>query len=301
MMTAEYSRPFELQRPQSRTLDLFGDPNFKLRSAATEIDNSVKTMTDLIKSGENVNPDYIDFHKSLAENTLNQARRQGNIDWVEYYRLAIASDYIEERALAPILFQEKNLYPERKILANGICGVAVDRLQEALEDYDRADTTEALNQLYGVCQELTILAMMNRPQSPSLLAVPSSRFEDRRRKTDLYLYHMIKDRSYAIKVQVKSSLYDEMSSHNTPTHGFLIVGADLDNTRRSSQHKNDKNNHGHSFSPRTKDLPVSRALVKLHNADLLSQRETKLLESSQSKLDNIVREQRFSIRGHRIN
>lgn len=289
-MTAEFLQPFDAQRPTDRALDLIGDPNYKLRNAALQVDEAVKTITNLLKKGQGVNQDYIDYHKTLASDTLYEARRQGDIDWVEYYRLAIASDYIEERALAPILFQEKGQYPERKLLVNGICGVTVDRLQESLEDYELANTTEELNQLYGICQELTILAMMNRSQSPSLLAVPSSRFEDRRRKTDILLYHMIKDRAYTIRVQVKSSAApDEVNDNSRPTHGFVVIGAQLDNKRAVINR------------PHITDLALSRALVKLHNSSSpLTKREAKLLESSQLKLDNLVREERIKTRGLRV-
>lgn len=289
-MKAEFLQPLDAQRPTDRALDLIGDPNYKLRNAALQVDEAVKTITNLLKKGQGVNQDYIDYHKTLASDTLNETRRQGEIDWVEYYRLAIASDYIEERALAPILFQEKGQYPERKLLVNGICGITVNRLQDALADYDRANTAEEENQLYGVCQELTVLAMMNRSQSPSLLAVPSSRFEDRRRKTDIQLYHMIKDRAYTIRVQVKSSAaIDEVHDNSKPTHGFVIVGSHIDNKRIAFPRT------------RSKDLLVSRALVKLHDSNQpLTQYESNLLESSQLKLDNLVREERIKTRGLRV-
>lgn len=289
-MTAEFSEPYHFKRSFDGAFYEYGNPNYILRDTAHQIDSSIKTITDLVKRGQSVDQDYINYQKNLASNTLEKVRGNEHVDWVEYYRLAITSDYMEERVLAPIVFKDKGLYKERKELANGICGVAVERLGEALVDYDNARTTEELNQLYGICQELTVLAMMNRSQSPSMLTVPSSRFEDTRRKTDLQLYHMIKDRAYTIRVQVKSSAApDEVRDNSRPTHGFVVVGAQLDNKRAVINR------------PHITDLALSRALVKLHNSSgPLSKREEKLLESSQLKLDNLVREERIKTRGLRV-
>jgi hypothetical protein len=293
-MTAEFSEPYRFKRSFDGAFHAYENPNYVLRDSAYQIDNSVKLMTDMVRRGESVDQEYIKHQKNLAANTLESVRGNEHIDWVEYYRLAITSDYMEERILAPIVFKDKNLYIERKELANGICGVAVERLGEALIDYNNANTSEELNQLYGICQELTVLAMMNRSQSPSMLAVPSSRFEDTRRKTDLQLYHMIKDRSYSIRVQVKSSIPEALIDTIRPTHGFVVVGADINNKRQvyTSQSRDERH---------SRDLLVSRALVKLHEShEPLTKQENKILESSQKKLDNIVREERYKIRGLRV-
>lgn len=293
-MTAEFSEPYRFKRSFDGAFYEYENPNYILRDTAHQIDTSIKTMTDLVKRGQPVNQDYINYQKNLASDTLEKVRGSDHVDWVEYYRLAITSDYMEERVLAPIVFKDKGLYNERKELANGICGVAVERLGEALVDYDNAQTTEELNQLYGICQELTVLAMMNRSQSPSMLAVPSSRFEDTRRKTDLQLYHMIKDRSYSIRVQVKSSVPEALIDDIRPTHGFVVVGSDINNKRQlyPAQNRDERRSH---------DLPVSRALVKLHEShEPLSRRENQILDLSQKKLDAIVREERLKIRGLRI-
>lgn len=293
-MTAEFSGPYRYKRSFDGASYAYENPNYILRETAYQIDSSIKTMTDLVKRGQSINQDYINYQKNAASDTLEKVRGNERVDWVEYYRLAITSDYMEERVLAPIVFKEKGLYNERKELANGICGVAVERLGEALADYDNAQTTEELNQLYGICQELTVLAMMNRSQSPSMLAVPSSRFEDTRRKTDLQLYHMIKDRSYSIRVQVKSSIPEALIDNIRPTHGFVVVGTNINNKRQlyPLQNRDER---------RSRDLLVSRALVKLHESDEpLSRHENQLLESSQKKLDEIVREERIKIRGLRV-
>lgn len=293
-MTAEFSEPYRYKRSLDGAFYAFENPNYIIRDTAHQIDSSIKIMTDLVKRGQPLDQDYIDYQKNLALNTLERVRGNEHIDWVEYYRLAITSDFMEERVLAPIVFKDKGLYNERKELANGICGVAVERLGEALVDYDNAQTTEELNQLYGICQELTVLAMMNRSQSPSILAVPSSRFEDTRRKTDLQLYHMIKDRSYSIRVQVKSSIPESLIDNIRPTHGFVVVGTNINNKRQlyPAQNRDER---------RSRDLLISRALVKLHEShEPLSRRENQLLESSQKKLDEIVRQERFKIRGLRL-
>lgn len=293
-MTTEFSEPYRFKRSFDGTFYPYENPNYVLRDSAYQIDNSVKLMTDMVRRGESIDQEYINHQKNLAANTLESVRGNEHIDWVEYYRLAITSDYMEERILAPIVFKDNGLYRERKELANGICGVAVERLGEALTDYDNATTSDELNQLYGICQELTVLAMMNRSQSPSMLAVPSSRFEDTRRKTDLQLYHMIKDRSYSIRVQVKSSIPDALIDAIRPTHGFVVVGTDINNKRQVHHSQN-------SDACRSRDLLVSRALVKLHEShEPLTKRENQTLESSQKKLDAIVREERLRIRGLRV-
>lgn len=293
-MTAEFSKPYRFKRSFDGAFHAYENPNYILRDSAYQIDSAVKLMTDMVRRGESVDQEYINHQKNLAANTLEGVRGNEHIDWVEYYRLAITSDYMEERILAPIVFRDKNLYRERKELANGICGVAVERLDEALTDYDNANTSEELNQLYGICQELTVLAMMNRSQSPSMLAVPSSRFEDTRRKTDLQLYHMVKDRSYSIRVQVKSSIPEALIDTIRPTHGFVVVGTDINNKRQVYPSQS-------SDGRRSRDLLVSRALVKLHEShEPLTKRENQILESSQKKLDGIVRKERFNIRGLRI-
>jgi hypothetical protein len=189
------------------------------------------------QSSRNQMPNYSQEIAELRD-VLNNAlqthfnKKKASFPWPQYYALLNRDVFIEELTYAPLILGATNM-PEHQLqqFADGVYGLNVHLLADALSHYDTMDTYDPnRNNLRGIINELTSVALLNRDQTPGHLALPAHYMADAYRKTDTIYYHRVGNIPYATNIQVKSYLQAEQTTeHLIPPHGILIDATDMSN------------------------------------------------------------------------
>lgn len=190
----------------------------------------------VLQSRQNQIPDYSQGLAPLRHN-LDHALQKlidqpGPIVWSHYFALLNRAAFLEELAYAPLVLGSQNTPKEQlRTFTDGTYGLSAHILADALEHYDNPTTTLPQQQdLRGIINELTSVALLNRDQELGHLALPAHYKADMRKTTDTIYYHRINNRPYATNIQVKSRLRPEKTpEQQTPAHGILITAEDMGN------------------------------------------------------------------------
>ncbi len=178
-----------------------------LRLEGLKLDESIAQLQYIFgKYGEA--EDFQSLCDQLYAETAQKAKiiAQKPIEnWNDYFRLLSRMDSIDVAARAKVLFSEPKSSVERSKLADGYEGVIVDRLRLALDTYDTMEGIDS-EELTGVINEHTALALFNRAQLASRIAIPASTVDDLRHSIDIDFLRMAQSGgSYTQPVQVKTS------------------------------------------------------------------------------------------------
>lgn len=168
-----------------------------------------------------------------AQYAIDHADRSGQGSWTDYYRLVSQTAFIEQRLKAPFVFEKPQFWKERSQLVNGLYGVSAHILHEAIREYDRPSIRQVEEEeLRGVIQEQTFMALFNREQQRKRIAMPSATYADLRGKVDADVW-VLADRQtqpFYLPVQIKTTLWAD-EEYITPDHGITIISHEYDNDR----------------------------------------------------------------------
>ena len=125
--------------------------------------------------------------------------------WNDWYRLLGRACFATELVMAPKVFKSHDI-ERRAELANGTSGIATEIVERALHNYyDERATEDDRDELRGVINEYTPIALINRPQDGSSIALPGSLRADCRGKVDSVYYSTDGNgRNFRTNLQMKS-------------------------------------------------------------------------------------------------
>lgn len=135
--------------------------------------------------------------------------------WTDVMRYANSATFATERLVVPLLFGTPNTHKSRSLAANGIVGKSLDLAASVMEGIDEFNQRASqLPQSYriqreemiGSLQEITLMALINYPQSADLIALPPSALEDLTQHTDIVLYRRKRSQGYMLPISVKTSV-----------------------------------------------------------------------------------------------
>jgi hypothetical protein len=179
-------------------------------------------------------PDFTDEIISMtkqAHEAIDHTDRTGEGTWTDYYRLVSQTAFLEQRLKAPFAFDQRGHWKERAQLVNGLYGVSASIINDALLEHDAETATPGdKEQLRGVIQEQTFLALFNKEEQRKHIAVPSATCADLYYKTDADVW-ILPDRQsepYFLPIQVKSSI-QSTEQRVTPRGGITIVAHEFNN------------------------------------------------------------------------
>lgn len=180
-----------------------------------------------------------EFHEEIAtltayaQTTIAESDRTSEGLWTDYYRLISQTAFLEQRLKVPFAFEKPTYWKERERLVNGTYGMSAHMIHEAMSEYDDISTrTIHENQLRGVIQEQTFIALFNREQQRNRLAIPSATYDDLHKKIDVDVWSL-PDRHtkpLCLPVQVKSWQHNNEKCV-TPKNGIAIYADEFNNTR----------------------------------------------------------------------
>lgn len=139
--------------------------------------------------------------------SIEQTYQPGSIAYIDTFRLVGHLESLEQRIKAPYAFSDKSHYDLRQHLIEGQYGINARIIEAALHLYDSEPEDSAQqSHLRGIINEQTVITLINRSQSPSHLALPSSATDDYIYKSDVDYWRYTKhDGGQKINLQVKSS------------------------------------------------------------------------------------------------
>lgn len=167
--------------------------------------------------------------------SIDQAYQPGSIEYVDIFRLASHLESLEQRIKAPYAFSDKSQYDLRRQLIDGQYGINARIIESALHIYD-SEPDDDIQQAYlrGVINEQTVIALINRDQSPSHLAFSSSATDDHVYKSDVdYWCHTKHAGGQKLNIQVKSSI-PPLFTPRTIDNTTYIYASDFDNRLTNS-------------------------------------------------------------------
>lgn len=209
------------------------------RATIFKVDNTLSKLHRYglaMQSSRNSVPDFsqeINALRALLDQSLShlsQADSQRD-DWQSYYDLLNRAAFIEELAYAPLLLNGADTHQELDRLIDGVYGLNVHLLADALEHYNRSKDVRERRLLRGSINEFTAIALLNRSQTSGHLTLPATRVADRKFKTDAVYYHQRGGTPYVTNLQVKSNHLWQPAEQITPKHGILITAQTMGNTR----------------------------------------------------------------------
>lgn len=214
----------------------------------TEIHNLITSFS--VHDGE-----YLTRIEELLLDRTADARVIDTIDpmenWTDALRYTAGATFIGERIVAPLTYNRQGSHEVRRKLADGILGKIIDIIEPVVEYIDLLESKGSalpkhfeiqLKQTRGWVQEMTMMALIDLPQSADSIAVPSSTIEDLKQHTDLLLYLRKRGFGYRIPISVKSSLQDTVLEEHRWPQVCVIGAAEIANL----------------------DLSVTRLLLKQH-------------------------------------
>jgi hypothetical protein len=179
-------------------------------------------------------PNFTEELSSLAHqayDALAYVDKRGEGTWVDYYRLVSQTAFLEQRLKVPLAFEQHRYWKERGELANGMYGVSAQIIDNALSEHDSPSSTLTYQKhLRGMIQEQTFLALFNKDQERSQIALPSATYDDLYRKIDAEVW-ILQDKQaevYYLPVQIKS-IAEPQEKHVTPYGGITIVANEFSN------------------------------------------------------------------------
>lgn len=213
------------------------------------------TLRRLHIAAQELNPEMLGELSARAEEHLRIAIEQTEFtkdtDPLEYFHLKIKHALIQQIVMARHAFSRKGLYDERRSLVDGSYGSIAEVLEESIDKFDATSEKEIdqRSRLAGAINEMTALALLDYPEKPERLAIPSDVTSDLYHATDLELFTLPRSRDtmrvYHTQVKTRSTRNVKM-----PFGGILIRAVDMSNTTRAD---------GITF-------PSSRAIVRDVNA-----------------------------------
>lgn len=282
MLNFEASPPIE---PTVRHItEVASKSKDKIVRAGLKIDSQVlAAQTRARRIGYSSIPTFDDEIRSLtqqAHHAIAEADQSRQGTWRDYYRLVNQTAFLEHRLKAPLAFEQRTWWKEREQLVNGLYGVSAHIIDEALTEYDLDSTTPIHKEdLCGVIQEQTFIALFNREQLKKRIAMPSATYDDLYSKIDAEIW-ILPDRQnepYYLPVQIKSSMRVAEEAI-TPIGGITIFAHEFDNSR----------NHETSH-----DLEISRLIALEYQymcgtGEPLNDIQQAQLEDAQIKLFSIM-------------
>lgn len=186
--------------------------------------------------------------------------------WTDYYRLLSGAAMLEERIRAPHLFAQPGHHKERHDIINGVSGVTVDILTDALTMFDASrDFPTERAELLGVINEQTALALLNRTQDPKRLALPPYSADDMLRQVDIEYFMRRRGELHHVTIQVKSNPPLALQQSLRQRGVILITARELGNLNTSKETARllvEENQHGLEPADTSQLDNLSRNLVR---------------------------------------
>ena len=158
--------------------------------------------------------------------------------WTDIYRLIAKRQLLEHIIYAPLFFRfgensTNEMRAGRETLANGLLGLHTEIIANALEEYHHPGASDDdRDQLVGVINEHTSMALINFDQDPDVIALPALTADDIAAKTDIVRYSVSRRGYKMLPIQVKSSEPPkEKRRRLTPKGGILVTGTMMGNSR----------------------------------------------------------------------
>ena len=196
------------------------------------LDRKVEQLHQRVANRGNL-PDFENEIRTLQQEIGDTLKNDILSSWTDYYRLAARSAFMEHSILTPITFSNPWYHEQRRELANGIYGIIFPLLESALTHYDAPTASERdRSELRGVINEQTALALLNRAQSSTRVALPADLRADTRQRTDIAYHTIVAKRYNVMNVQVKSSYPrtpENLARTRPSVNGLLITASDMDN------------------------------------------------------------------------
>ncbi|MEO5950304.1 MAG: hypothetical protein ABIQ04_02550 [Candidatus Saccharimonadales bacterium] len=213
---------------------LYSDPEAALTLATLALGATVRNIQSYYKRTESSDIStttnlFPEITKQLEE-AIETAQHQPSTTLVDLFRARTQLTFLDQTILGPLLFRRHGDYAARRQLNNGVYGLSMGLIEDALLIADTPDIDDlGSNEIRGVLNEQTALALLNRTQNCNKLAVPASTSADFLLKTDInYLYIPNDRKTYVSNIQVKSS--DKYNlDQEAPKNGFVVSGIDLGN------------------------------------------------------------------------
>ncbi len=177
-------------------------------------------------------------------------------NWTDALRYATGSSFVIERIVLPFTIGRNGSHYIRQDMANGILGKSLDLIEPALEYVDilkstphstrnTLQLTQQLPHIRGWIQEMTVMALINYPQSGDLVSLPSSTIEDIEQQTDLLAYVRKRGNGYRIPISVKSTERDTATEEARYPKLCVIGAQEFGNQGLSITRLLLRQHHGH--------------------------------------------------------
>lgn len=213
-----------------------------------------------------------------AKQALYEADTKNDGTWNEYYRLMTQIYTLPLYFEADSLFSQAGKSRERREMIDGVTGIHVEIIEDALAEHDAIDKKlhelpkgssiyrqffEEREDLSGVITEQTFLALLNDDAHPDRMATLGRTYDDLYKKVDSFYYHIDQEgvaRRLPIQFKTTPNLYNR---HLKPDNGISLVLSDYN---RGARHD------------------LGRILVKKHMPEESTEREEYLLGYAYRKL-----------------
>ena len=206
----------------------------------TTIEATIDTYTkDSVHTGEHIDTllDSLALPREATDDRTIDSF--GSADsWIDVCRYIAGSTFSVERVVMPLTIDRPGSHMQRQKVANGILGKTLDLVAPAMEFVELHETSLAqlhddfarqVQQVRGWIQEMTVMALINYPQSADSIALPSSTIQDLEQSTDLVYYWRKRGAAYLVPVSVKSSLHNLKNEEKRRPHLCVVSAAEINN------------------------------------------------------------------------